>query len=140
MVKKLVMECTRRKFLGGIGAAALVSAWQTNPSFGQNSPQSGLADWSRFGYDLHNTRFNVRETTLGPGNVGRLKPKWIFDAGGRIQTCPTVIGDTLFLVPEDKSQVPENVIMAYQKFLKVLKYVFMGILLLGIYTLVVTSL
>ncbi|MEE2822390.1 MAG: PQQ-binding-like beta-propeller repeat protein [Acidobacteriota bacterium] len=101
MVKKLVMECTRRKFLGGIGAAALVSAWQTNPSFGQNSPQSGLADWSRFGYDLHNTRFNVRETTLGPGNVGRLKPKWIFDAGGRIQTCPTVIGDTLFFGSRD---------------------------------------
>ena len=36
-------------------------------------------------------------------------------ASTKIKLDAPEIGDTLFLVPEDKSQVPENVIMAYQK-------------------------
>ena len=100
--KKPGMECTRREFLGGMSAAALVAAGQQgNSLFAQNRPQPEPADWSRFGYDLHNTRFNARETTLGPGNVGRLKAKWVFDTQGRIQTTPAVIGDSLFFGSRD---------------------------------------
>jgi len=36
-------------------------------------------------------------------------------ASTKIKLDAPEIGDTLFLVPEDKSQIPQNVIMAYQK-------------------------
>ena len=51
-------------------------------SFAQGLPQAGPADWPRFGYDLHNTRHNARETLLGRDNVSRLKLKWTFQAEG----------------------------------------------------------
>src|SRR5262245_31253862 len=61
-------------------------------------PKPGEADWLRYGYDLHNTRFNIKEKTLNPGNVDRLKLKWKFDTldGWPVQNTPAVIGDTLF--------------------------------------------
>jgi polyvinyl alcohol dehydrogenase (cytochrome) len=60
-------------------------------------PVAGPSDWARFAYDLHNTRFNSRETTLNVSNVERLKPKWSHEIGAPIQTSPTVVGDTLFI-------------------------------------------
>jgi hypothetical protein len=57
----------------------------------------GPADWPRFAYDLHNTRFNAREKALGRDNVGRLKLKWSQEIGAPIQSAPTVIGDTVFI-------------------------------------------
>lgn len=56
----------------------------------------GVADWNRFGYDLHNTRFNAREKILGKDNVGSLRLRWTRETNAPIQTVPTVIGDTLF--------------------------------------------
>jgi hypothetical protein len=54
---------TRRRFLQGAGAA-LVMAGRADLSFAQGLPQAGPADWPRFGYDLHNTRHNARETLI----------------------------------------------------------------------------
>ena len=34
-------------------------------AYGQSLPVPGPADWPSFGYDLQNTRFNVRESRLG---------------------------------------------------------------------------
>jgi len=87
----------RREFLQATGATvAAASMW---PSLGAQGrlPVAGSSDWTRFAYDLHNTRFNARETTLNVGNVGRLKPKWRHEIGAPIQTSPTVVGDTLFI-------------------------------------------
>ena len=94
---------TRRQFVqGAAGLSALGVAGSLLPSSSRlmaaDLPRPGEADWPRFGYDLHNTRFNVNEKTIGPQNVDRLKLKWKFATMDHwpIQTTPTVIGDTLF--------------------------------------------
>jgi len=58
----------------------------------------GVADWPRFGYDLHNTRFNSKEKTIAPGNVQRLKVKWTFDTLDNwiVYDTPAVVGDTVY--------------------------------------------
>ena len=92
----------RREFIGhwaaaGTAALATASRWGLPMDlFGQSAAVPGTGDWSRFGYDIHNTRFNSREEKLGRDNVGRLKQKWIFESDAPIQTTPTIVGDTLF--------------------------------------------
>lgn len=93
---------TRREFMqeaGGIAAAGFVGTllpWEKLRA--ADLPKPGEADWPRFGHDLHNTRFNDTEKTIGPQNVSRLKVKWQFDTSDNwpIYTTPAVIGDTLF--------------------------------------------
>ena len=95
---------TRRRFLqetGGLAALGAAGTWLPMSSGllrAADLPKPGEADWPRFGYDLHNTRFNAKEKILGPNNVERLKVKWQFDTDDNfvIQQTPTVIGDTLF--------------------------------------------
>ena len=98
----VIHDVSRRRFLreagtlAALGAAGSLLPWsrlQASPL-----PIPGAADWTRYGYDIHNTRFNVKEKTLGPDNVDRLKLKWQFPVidGWPIQTTPTVVGDTLF--------------------------------------------
>ena len=61
-------------------------------------PTPGAADWTRYGCDLHNTRFNAKETVIGASNASKLKMKWKFDLEDNwigYQT-PAVIGDTVF--------------------------------------------
>lgn len=97
----------RRDFLQQAGMASVALAAGAGVSsqiLAQGLPRPGAADWRRFGYDLHNTRFNARETVLGPDNVSRLKLKWTFQAEAQIQTTPTVIGDTLFFGAHDGYQ------------------------------------
>lgn len=93
---------TRRRFLQGAGSTVALGAmgsvlpWSVLRA--ADLPSAGEADWPRYGYDLHNTRFNVKEKTLGLKNVDRLKVKWQFETIDHwpVQTTPTVIGDTLF--------------------------------------------
>ena len=63
----------RRIFLEGVGAAGIAAAysslWPLREAFGAEAPRPGPADWPRFAYDMHNTRFNAREKTIGPANV-----------------------------------------------------------------------
>jgi polyvinyl alcohol dehydrogenase (cytochrome) len=92
---------SRRSFLETSGRAAAIGALAgvvPGSVVRAAAPAAGAADWPRFGYDLHNTRFNRNEKTLGPREVTRLKPKWTFDTidGWPIQSTPTVIGDTSF--------------------------------------------
>ena len=99
---------TRRNFLKNAGTAGTLAAMgpliQVSRAQGLNIPQAGPADWPRFGYDLQNTRFNARESTLGRENVGRLQLKWRYQVDGVIQTTPSVIGDTLFFGSQSGSQ------------------------------------
>src|SRR5688500_20333970 len=91
---------SRRSFLetGGRAAAigALAGVWRPSVVGAAAVPAAGAADWTRFGYDLHNTRFNRNEKTLGPREAARLTPKWTFDtiAGRPIQSPPAVNEDT----------------------------------------------
>jgi len=97
----LIEGVSRRKFLDGTGrvaAASVLSNVFPQLLRAEGLPKPGQADWTRFGYDLHNTRFNRNEKAIGPGNVGQLKMKWAFGTkdGWPIQSTPTVIGNTLF--------------------------------------------
>ena len=94
---------TRRRFVQGVaGLSALGAAGSLLPFSSRlmaaDLPRPGEGDWTRYGYDLHNTRFNPKEKTIGPKNVDRLKVKWQFPTVDHwfIQSVPTVIGDTLF--------------------------------------------
>src|SRR3990172_10369243 len=94
---------TRRQFLERTGNLAAAGAVGSLVPFrrlwaADEPPTPGESDWTRYGYDLHNTRFNAKEKIIGPNNVDRLKVKWQFDTldGWPVQTTPTVIGDTLF--------------------------------------------
>jgi glucose dehydrogenase len=90
----------RRRFLAStVGATVLTGAApfvSLTTAAAATDPETGPADWPRFGYDLHNTRFNAREKQLGKANVGRLKPKWEFETGSPIQHTPAVVGNMLF--------------------------------------------
>ena len=91
---------SRRKFLAS-GACAVVASNVVSPFSAVAVQAASLAnpdpaDWQRYGYDLHNTRFNPTEKTIGKINVDRLKVKWKFDVEVPIETTSTVIGDTLF--------------------------------------------
>lgn len=90
---------SRRHFLAG--AALLMAAGRSmlaDETDGRVSIKPGAADWTRFGYDLHNTRFNSKEKTITPENVSRLKLKWRFDTldGWPVSNTPAVVGNTLF--------------------------------------------
>ena len=94
------INISRRKFLKKASVGTTLAAFGPFMAVGRaqsaEMPEPGRSDWPRFGYDLHNTRFNSRENQLGKANVGRLKVKWEFDAGAPIQNTPAVIGDTLY--------------------------------------------
>ena len=91
----------RRDFLKTVGAAG--TAWavaRTRSRAGLIAAPpaaTGNGDWSRFGYDLQNTRFNPVENTLGVQNVEKLKLKWSFPVSMPIQNTPCVVGDQLYL-------------------------------------------
>ena len=91
---------SRREFLENMGSLAglAVLPLATGSTLAQSMQLSSVSaeDWARFGYDLHNTRFNSAENLLGPDNVGRLKLNWKFNAQGVIQTTPIVVGDSVF--------------------------------------------
>ena len=50
-------------------------------------------DWADHGCGIAQTRFNPGETTISPGNVSRLRLRWVFEAGSGITGTPAVIGD-----------------------------------------------
>jgi glucose dehydrogenase len=94
---------SRRQFVEGAGYAAGALSVSGLPSFATRDgvlaaqlPPAGEGDWSRYGHDIHNTRFNPNERTIGKGNVDRLKEKWKFQVDVPIGTTPTVVGDTLY--------------------------------------------
>ena len=75
----------------------------------------GVADWSRFAYDLHNSRFNSKETILGKENVGSLKLRWKLETDAPIQTTPTVIGNNLYFGTQDGNQYAVDAATGDQK-------------------------
>ncbi|MCZ6767751.1 MAG: hypothetical protein O7D93_00735, partial [Acidobacteria bacterium] len=83
------MAVNRRRFLLSLAAAggilisqrpALASRLLTQAqSLGEVQP----GDWPVSTYDIRGTRFNQHETIIGPGNVERLRVKWISEVAGR---------------------------------------------------------
>ncbi len=71
-----------------------------------SAPESGpitAADWPTYNHDPAGWRFNPAESTLGPGNVGRLVERWRFPAAGSkevigvVHATPAVVaGESYF--------------------------------------------
>src|ERR687888_554432 len=55
--------------------------------------------WPSAGHDLHNTRFQNTETTIGIANAANLAVKWQFTTGGDVSATPAV-DDTAVYVPD----------------------------------------
>lgn len=99
MKKNDALIWNRRHFLERLGAGSAALALGPVVRAGRvqgTAPDPAPGDWSRFGYDLHNTRHNAGETVIGPANVGRLKVKWSHEIGAPMQSAPVVVGNTLF--------------------------------------------
>jgi polyvinyl alcohol dehydrogenase (cytochrome) len=65
---------------------------------GANPPiRAAATDWNGYGRTTGSTRFQPN-TSLGVGNVQRLKVKWAFSLAGGRAGQPTIIGDRMFLV------------------------------------------
>src|SRR5579871_4894222 len=52
--------------------------------------------WLISGQDLGDTRNQSAEHTLGPWNVAKLTPKWIFTTAGNVSATPAVYGDSVY--------------------------------------------
>ncbi|MGH7857686.1 MAG: PQQ-binding-like beta-propeller repeat protein, partial [Candidatus Binatia bacterium] len=78
---------SRRRFL-------FASAWAASRGRASRASETASADcgWPSHGYDLRQTRFNDRETRLGREDVGRLRLRWQFSAGGGFTGTPAVAG------------------------------------------------
>jgi polyvinyl alcohol dehydrogenase (cytochrome) len=74
-------------------AAVLVSLFP-GPAHAQTPP-----DWRMGGRDLANTRHQPNETAIGPDNVSRLAPRWVFTTGGDVSATPAV-ADGFVYVPD----------------------------------------
>ncbi len=89
----------RREFLKRVGSLGALSVLGPGAVLGSQrtsapAPGSGIVHWSRYGYNLQNTRFNPHESILGKDNVERLKMKWQFDVDVPIETTPVVTPST----------------------------------------------
>jgi polyvinyl alcohol dehydrogenase (cytochrome) len=58
------------------------------------APQS---EWASSGQNNHDTRHAEAEHILSAGNVGRLKPRWIFTTAGDISAVATVVNGAVYV-------------------------------------------
>src|SRR6184192_3447942 len=89
-----------------VAASVLVSAGTPTTAAARQScsdPASPKGDWPSFGHDIHNTRAQPDERTLGPSNVSSLKAQWSFSsssdggATGAFQSTPVEANGCLFM-------------------------------------------
>ena len=52
-------------------------------------------DWPMFGQDATNSA-STQQTSLTPGNVNRLQPKWTFTTGGDVSARAAVVGGVVY--------------------------------------------
>jgi hypothetical protein len=57
-----------------------------------------------FGRDLAGSHYNPTEKQLTPATVGRLKTKWVFEAGADVSAEPTVVGGVVYFGSWDGKQ------------------------------------
>jgi polyvinyl alcohol dehydrogenase (cytochrome) len=56
----------------------------------------GGAEWRMGGHDLQNSRHAAAEVKIGPNNVARLAPRWVFAQGGDVSATPAVDGSAVY--------------------------------------------
>src|SRR4051812_979589 len=82
-------------------AGLLVTLLVTLGAFANQEPEhfTGRSKWLSWGGNLHNTHQADTEQSITPSNVGRLKPKWIYETAGNVTAIPTV-SDGVVYVPD----------------------------------------
>src|SRR5262245_54287303 len=79
---------TRRIFV-----VALLAALTAAPII---ATVGGGPGWGMIGNDSANSRSAEHERTIGPENVGQLKPKWIAPTSGDVSGTPVVAGGDVY--------------------------------------------
>jgi polyvinyl alcohol dehydrogenase (cytochrome) len=74
------------------GLVALITGLIATPA----AQADGGTSWSMAGQNILNTRSNSNETTLNPGNVSNLAPKWTFATHGDVTATPAVVGGAVY--------------------------------------------
>lgn len=92
---------TGRSIAAAAMAAALVvggcASDDAEPAAGTSAPPPGPpGEWTTFGYDLANSRFNPDEAVLTPDNVGELAPAWEIEGDQGVSGTPTVVDGTVY--------------------------------------------
>ena len=70
-------------------AGAVLLAPMVTPPTRAHGPDHE-ADWPMIGHDVANTRSQPFEWRIGPRNVARLMPKWVFTTAGDVSATPAV--------------------------------------------------
>jgi hypothetical protein len=82
----------RSKRFGTLSGALLVTTvLLAAPAAAQKS-----ANWPMFGQNASNTANQPNETTISPGNVASLSPKWIYTAQGDISARPAAVNGVAY--------------------------------------------
>jgi polyvinyl alcohol dehydrogenase (cytochrome) len=89
------------QILNVLGVAALAVAApvgaKTSPGAGAGSGVPVLKDWPSSGQNNQNTRYAAAERTIDAGNVGTLKPKWVFTTAGNVSATATVVNGVAYV-------------------------------------------
>lgn len=81
--------------VGAIAITALAAIRVSAPA----AAQSSVAAWPFSGQNIHNTRDAPDEHQVGPSDVSRLAPRWVFTTDGNVTTTPAVV-DGIVYVPD----------------------------------------
>ncbi|HEV2581604.1 MAG TPA: PQQ-binding-like beta-propeller repeat protein [Ktedonobacteraceae bacterium] len=57
--------------------------------------------WPSYGYDVAGTRYNSKEKTLKPANVGTMALDWSYKTGGYVQSSPAVVNGVVYIGSND---------------------------------------
>jgi outer membrane protein assembly factor BamB len=69
----------------------------STPHIHRHSQKKGSVDWSNFGFNSQNTRYNLSEQTLSTLNVGNLKTSWKIHAASGLETSPIASQGILYI-------------------------------------------
>lgn len=99
---------------GALGLASVVALTVVGCSDDDRSETSARAprtsapsasvpiDWSNFGFDTANSRFNPNESTIDATTVADLKPTWTVELGTGVASTPAVVDGTVYVGTFDK--------------------------------------
>src|SRR4051812_24116343 len=100
-----IVRGARMSTLLGIAVAGVATLTGTTAAPGAETVPAGpvgsgvpvLPDWSSSGQNNHNTRYAAAERSIDAGNVGTLKPKWVFPTAGNVSATATIVNAVAYV-------------------------------------------
>jgi len=83
----------KKSLLGSLGAVLLCTLLPL--SVARSGSLWQYLEWPMFGQNWNNTA-NGLTLAVGPGNVGKLKPKWVFKTQGDVSARAAVVGGSVY--------------------------------------------